>query len=332
MRRYQHEHGICAAFAGHKEHDSDLSSGNGCVRDGEEGNGSRVVTDRPPWISLQSGQEYCKLCDKYATSGHLASRDHQHRFYLYKLCEEELESKALEERPDWLEAKSGYDYCTLCGAYATDEHLMSKKHQTRLEWHEKNGATDSTNFKEEEGPPKDWGDPSHFCWRESWWYCKLCDAWSGWEHVKGHRHQQAVKPKPNTWKDDENGAWRAWKPSKAKNRGRNWRSDWKESGTVQAQWGSPKESEPWSQGWCLDDDSDTEGPMPTSPAGVDCVWKTVYCKDSGCLVYVNTVTGEKREKLPAAKEGNTRTSSISTSASLTQTPKDSSREDDIEWF
>lgn len=98
----------------------------------------------------------------------------------------------------WLEQRAGLDYCKVCRAYATHEHLATDRHRARLERQsaslgqcELNGGAGTT-------PPAHWGDPRLYEWRwsewagkattDGFWWCRLCQQWADNPHVEGAKH------------------------------------------------------------------------------------------------------------------------------------------------
>jgi len=99
--------------------------------------------------------------------------------------EKATEEEGVEARPPWLAVVDGWDYCRLCSLFATDEHLQSRSHLRKVQWH--NSATDPS-----EGPPQTWGNPDHFELREGFWRCRLCRKWADDCHIESKHHAKQV--------------------------------------------------------------------------------------------------------------------------------------------
>jgi len=139
----------------------------------------------------------------------------------------EADKDSCSDASEWVEARDGWDWCTLCRKYMTDQHLSGKNHRYRAEmkkwdrlweeemegggnpelaeawapwirgsWRSKSSWADDASGTEAEepieGPPAAWGDPSYFQWTDGWWRCLLCDKWADGAHVKGQRHLNKV--------------------------------------------------------------------------------------------------------------------------------------------
>ncbi|MCP4244396.1 MAG: hypothetical protein GY772_27960, partial [bacterium] len=112
---------------------------------------------------------------------------------------------AAAARPSWMIMDNGYEYCTLCRKYATEEHLASAGHHGRLDGWNVWGAGSSAAVAgspdlagdmpdEPANPggvaallaegflPPGSGDPLYYRWDGAFYYCRLC-----WKHVdEGH--------------------------------------------------------------------------------------------------------------------------------------------------
>lgn len=99
----------------------------------------------------------------------------------------------------WVEQRAGKIFCKVCNAFATAEHVASKKHKSRVEW-----QSSCVGFFQINGglgvlPPNHWGDPSLYEWRHSewagkesidgFWWCLLCRQWADNARVESRRHR-----------------------------------------------------------------------------------------------------------------------------------------------
>eukprot|EP00747_Dinoflagellata_sp_TGD_P185634 gnl/TRDRNA2_/TRDRNA2_42259_c0_seq1.p1 gnl/TRDRNA2_/TRDRNA2_42259_c0~~gnl/TRDRNA2_/TRDRNA2_42259_c0_seq1.p1 ORF type:complete len:359 (+),score=58.32 gnl/TRDRNA2_/TRDRNA2_42259_c0_seq1:47-1123(+) len=106
----------------------------------------------------------------------------------------------MERRPWWLEDREDGEYCTLCRAYATAEHLAAPKHIAKASWEATpEGAAHASGQR----VPPHWGDAKFFKWclcdegspaaGEGWWRCILCNQWADEGHVAGQKHQKRAR-------------------------------------------------------------------------------------------------------------------------------------------
>jgi len=94
-----------------------------------------------PWFTLKDGEFYCDLCGAWATPEHVASDRHSKRaenpaWYGYGVGEVLPDEQF--NKPWFTSKGAGEYYCELCGAVATEGHIMSDKHQKRAahpEWY-----------------------------------------------------------------------------------------------------------------------------------------------------------------------------------------------------
>lgn len=100
----------------------------------------------PLYYELRDGWPFCKLCNKYATEGHLQSEAHK---YKREMKEYEASWKGeLDEdgnyfegppkfwgNPRYYEWKDGWRwFCRICHRWADGNHVLGKTHVSRDEW------------------------------------------------------------------------------------------------------------------------------------------------------------------------------------------------------
>jgi len=92
-----------------------------------------TVDYNKPWFTInEDGEYYCKLCNAFATDGHVASDKHKNRerepeWYMG----EGTAVRSAEYNKPWFEDREGQWYCLLCSQWATDGHLAGDKHRKR---------------------------------------------------------------------------------------------------------------------------------------------------------------------------------------------------------
>mmetsp|Transcript_20304 Transcript_20304/g.36248 ORF Transcript_20304/g.36248 Transcript_20304/m.36248 type:complete len:335 (+) Transcript_20304:45-1049(+) len=90
----------------------------------------------------------------------------------------------IDYNKEWFEKKDGEYYCNLCGAWATDGHVESDKHEKRAanpEWygfggnaHQNSAAFTEAWFEKKDGE----------------YYCNLCGAWATEGHIQSDKHKK----------------------------------------------------------------------------------------------------------------------------------------------
>merc|ERR1740116_294764 len=102
---------------------------------------------------------------------------------------------------EWMVAENPSDLCTLRGSPAVDEQQSSEHCSKSFQCLECSGSESTASTDPGSRPPAVWGDPSHFEWRDSWWFCKVCSKWADGQHVKSQKHTKRVywADHPGTW-------------------------------------------------------------------------------------------------------------------------------------
>lgn len=191
---------------------------------------------------------------------------------------QQLVVDTLDLRPLWHSVKDGFAFCTFCRVFATDGHLASEKHKNREQWYRNWGTQDLVPLAARDGPPAAWGNPSHFEWREGWWWCLLCNQWADPCHVQGKRHQKRTQ-------------WPEWYGTEALDDARSEASAATEaldSGTSTAassSGGRSAEPDPWGPAW------DRVRAAPTEPEPSP--WRSTWSQEHGRCYRYNIDTGER---------------------------------------
>lgn len=90
------------------------------------------------------------------------------------------------------------EYCKLCSNYATEAHLETPKHKSRLAWHADGGVCPGPDSNLPIEEPAEWpvefGNRDHFEWMPECgaWWCRLCLRGADHQHVNSQRHQQRL--------------------------------------------------------------------------------------------------------------------------------------------
>lgn len=95
----------------------------------------------------------------------------------------------------WFEEREGGYYCHLCHAWATDGHVLSKKHKDREEhpdWYfgAAGGGGPSALSSGVPAAPDPTYDKPWFENRGREWYCLLCNSWATEGHVNSDKHRR----------------------------------------------------------------------------------------------------------------------------------------------
>ena len=138
----------------------------------------------------EEGDWYCQYCGEDIRDGtlesHVGSKRHEKRRQ-WQQDEDELRQKlAKGEMPEWMELRpsAGWECqecCSLCDAYATVEHLASRKHRQKVEGWE-------VIQKHARGENENWLEL-----REGREYCRACNAYNAaGSHVMGAKHKKRM--------------------------------------------------------------------------------------------------------------------------------------------
>merc|ERR1712136_220205 len=103
-----------------------------------------VARARQEGLEQRDSQWFCSLCDRtveeYQVDSHMESKNHVKNLNC-KLAMDSLGRRVrLGELPEWIEVRDGMEYCKLCSNYATEAHLETPKHKSRLAWHADGGV------------------------------------------------------------------------------------------------------------------------------------------------------------------------------------------------
>lgn len=103
-------------------------------------------------------------------------------------------------RPDWLEVRDGYDFCSLCNIFATDGHLSSAGHRKKLDWHEwmLTSGDAIAGTSNSDGPAVESIQPfmPQPAWiedRGGFRFCTLCNIFATDGHLASEKHQRRVE-------------------------------------------------------------------------------------------------------------------------------------------
>lgn len=209
-------------------------------------------------------------------------------------------------RPNWLEVKDGYDYCSLCRHFATDGHLASERHKARAlwqEWSESQAQAPAEDLTRQLGPPAAWGDPAHFEFREGWWWCRLCQQWSDAGHVEGKRHLKRAHW--CQWYGIEDDGARS-DPGSGSGHGEDSAASTSAGTSATRRSTSASEDEPWGPAWAA------SVRLPKASPG----WRSAFSQDHGRTYFFNPTTGERCWELPAGAPSSSKTAAEALQAAL----------------
>jgi hypothetical protein len=202
------------------------------------------------------------------------------------------------ERPEWIIVKDGYDYCDLCHNFATDGHLNSERHKKRVDWYEWESEWKETGMSRREiwardnGPPPEWGDPTHYELKDGWFRCRLCQAWvTDMRHVKSKRHQNRIHWAE--WYALGNGSDSEGEPALPALPSQAGVHDEIVESTTAGSTSTNLAEDPWGPQWNALQD--------LKPAAVGC-WRSAYSETHSRTYYYNLTTGERTWILPSVRQ------------------------------
>lgn len=167
----------------------------------------------------------CPHCDRDVAEtqleSHVLSKNHQRAkgVQVHRQALEVAEQRG--DLPDWLEVRSGVEYCKLCWAFADESHLWSHKHRQRMQYHEQQQQLGAIGFGDfaagaasassqlalyspaasvVQGPPPiptSWGEARFFEWKAEFgaYHCRLCWNYVDDNHLQGKNHRKrAARP------------------------------------------------------------------------------------------------------------------------------------------
>eukprot|EP00747_Dinoflagellata_sp_TGD_P185108 gnl/TRDRNA2_/TRDRNA2_41418_c0_seq1.p1 gnl/TRDRNA2_/TRDRNA2_41418_c0~~gnl/TRDRNA2_/TRDRNA2_41418_c0_seq1.p1 ORF type:complete len:634 (+),score=94.03 gnl/TRDRNA2_/TRDRNA2_41418_c0_seq1:149-1903(+) len=178
---------------------------------------------RQPGLPPVPNNWWCEACERDVDLGqleaHVTSKRHVNAD-ARRRYERDLQARQAQGVLPWfLEVRDGQEYCTLCFQFATEEHLRSSRHQSRLAW-QTPSAPPPAVMNGVEGahmpvaqpppgpyycmpaalpppapsavprPPDNWGNPNFFEWRpqNSAFWCRLCWKYADDNHVTSQKH------------------------------------------------------------------------------------------------------------------------------------------------
>lgn len=109
-----------------------------------------VKITRANYIEIRDDWEFCTLCKRYATSGHLESENHKYRVEMteWEAAWEDkvgMDGRPIEGPPEWFGNPDYYEWrdgwrwwCRLCHQWANAGHVQGNKHLKRAAWAEWN--------------------------------------------------------------------------------------------------------------------------------------------------------------------------------------------------
>lgn len=117
----------------------------------------------PDWMDVREGAEYCRLCNAFATDGHLACEKHKKR----------------------LEWHTSIDETALSDDASSPSSVDAEASQTSSA-----GVTSLSATSSGCELPEHWGDSRFFEFKpdDGWWRCRLCQCWADEAHITGQKH------------------------------------------------------------------------------------------------------------------------------------------------
>ena len=160
---------------------------------------------KAPWLIERDRLVYCPYCqyevEECYMESHLASNRHLRHVQHCRYGQQVREATKNGQLPEWMDVRDDNLFCTLCKAYATDDHLASRKHQWRLQHPDQFSTPPQQDqqsagiFKGAEAPqphrlPEAWGNPDFYEWKaeHQWYWCKLCYRVADDNHLSSARH------------------------------------------------------------------------------------------------------------------------------------------------
>jgi len=241
--------------------------------------------------------------------------------------------QVVQQVPEWLELKDGYEHCWLCGSFVTEAHVRTDKHLRRLYWYKSRTVSLETEVLESR--------PAWMEKKDGYDHCTLCRVFATDGHLVAARHlknvewweqwgQQESRPKLEGGQEWSKGPPDFWgNPAHFE-----WRNGWwwcllceqcADGPHTQGQkhrralgWGPGNsltngvpgvarndareplaEPEPCGAGWDRSSAHVSEGTAAASSAVFTDPWQASYSRDHDRLLYYNSETGERSWTAPS---------------------------------